>query len=111
MEGGFFLVIHSQFTGAGMGNGTGLAFMGYDPQEKVYTYDEFNSWGEATHSKGTVDGDAWTWTNDMKMGPQTVKARFSIKIVSPTLYSYKYEMSQDGKNWTLVVDGKDTKNK
>jgi hypothetical protein len=28
---------------------------GYDPQENVYTYDEFNSMGEADHFKGTVE--------------------------------------------------------
>ncbi len=109
MEGGYFIVIHSKFSGGGMGNGTGIAFMGYDPQEKVYTYDEYNSMGEVTHSKGTVEGDNWVWTNDMKMGPQTMKGRFSMKIVSPTVYTYKFEMSQDGTNWNLVMDGKDTK--
>src|ERR1700739_4093391 len=59
MEGGYFAVIRSTFKSPAMGNGSGIAFMGYDPQEKVYTYDEFNSWGEANHSKGTVVGDTW----------------------------------------------------
>lgn len=111
MEGGYFIVIHSKFNSAAMGSGSGIAFMGYDSREKAYTYDEFNSWGEATHSKGTVDGDNWTWTSDMKMGSQTMKTRFSMKIVSPTLYTYKFEVSPDGTNWTLVLDGKDTKTK
>jgi hypothetical protein len=111
MDGGFFVVIHSTFKSAEMGNGSGIAFMGYDPQEKIYTYDEFNSTGEASHSKGTVAGDTWTWTNDMKMGPQIMKARFTIKIVSSTSYTYKYEMSMDGTTWNLVMDGKATKNK
>ena len=109
MDGGYFVVIHSKYSGGGMPSGTGTAYMGYDPQEKVYTYDEFNSMGEATHSKGMVDGDTWTWTNDMKMGPQSMKGRFSMKMFSPTSYSYKFEMSPDGTNWTLVMDGKDTK--
>ncbi|MGO9862440.1 MAG: DUF1579 family protein [Terriglobales bacterium] len=111
MDGGFFVVFHATFKITGMGGGTGLAFMGYDPQEKVYTYDEFNSMGEATHSKGTFDGDTWSWANDMKMGPQTMKARYSMKIVSPTSYTFKFEVSPDGTNWTLVMDGKATKNK
>ena len=29
--------------------------------------------------------------------------------VSPTSYTYKYEISQDGNTWTLVMDGKSTK--
>jgi hypothetical protein len=113
MDGGFFVVIHANYSGPGMGPGgagTGLAIMGYDPQEKAYTYDEFNSYGEAVHSKGTVEGDTWTWVNDMKMGPQSMKGRFTMKILSPTSYSYKFEISPDnGANWTLVMDGKDTK--
>ena len=111
MDGGYFVVIHSKYSGGGMPNGTSTAYMGYDPQEKLYTYDEFNSMGEATHSKGTVDGDNWVWTNDMKMGPQTMKGRFSMKAISPTSYTYKFEVSADGTNWTLFMDGKDTKAK
>jgi hypothetical protein len=30
-------------------------------------------------------------------------------VVSPTEYTYKFEMSPDGTNWNLVMDGKDTK--
>jgi hypothetical protein len=111
MDGGFFLVIHSDFTSAAMGNGSGIAFMGYNSDEKGYSYDEFNSFGEANHSKGTIDGDTWTWTNDMKMGPQTVKARYTMKIQSPTSYIFKFEVSPDGTNWNLVMDGKATKGK
>ena len=47
----------------------------------------------------------------MKMGPQSVKARFTQKVLSPTAYSYKFEMSPGGTNWNLVMDGKSTKNK
>ncbi len=108
MDGGFFLVIHSQFKGS-MGNGTGIAFMGYNPEEKVYTYDAYNSAGQAIHSKGTVDGDTWTWNADEKMGGQVMKGRFTMKVFSPTSYSYKFEMSQDGASWTTAMDGKATK--
>ena len=110
MEGGFFLVSHSTFKGGAMGNGSGMSFMGYDANEKVYTYDEYNSMGEAEHSKGTVDGDTWTWTSNEKMGGMTMKGRFIMKILSPTSYSFKFDMSQDGTNWTTVMDGKTTKN-
>ena len=109
MEGKFFLVIHADYK-TPQGNGTEIAFLGYDTQEKVYTYDEFDSQGEAVHAKGTVDGDTWTWTNEMKMGDKTMKTRFTEKVLSPTAYSYKFEMSPDGTNWNLVMDGKDTKN-
>jgi len=109
MEGGFFEVMHSKFNAASMGSGSGVSFLGYDSEEKKYTYNEFNSWGEATVSKGTVDGDSWTWIGDMKQPPG--KGRFSEKILSPTSYSFKFDMSTDGSNWTPVMEGKCTKNK
>jgi hypothetical protein len=111
MDGGYFVVIHSKYSGAGMPNGSSTAYMGYDTQEKVYTYDAFDSMGEATHSKGMVEGDNWTWMSDMKMGPQTMKARFSMKMMPPNAYSYKFEGSPDGTNWTLFMEGKDTRAK
>jgi hypothetical protein len=36
MDGKFFLVMHSNYTGA-MGDGTALSIFGYDPEHKVYT--------------------------------------------------------------------------
>src|SRR5215469_13386822 len=46
--GGFFVVGHSTFNSTGM-SGTGVSYFGYDANKKVYTYDEFNSMGEADH--------------------------------------------------------------
>ena len=106
MEGGFFVVMHSTYKSA-MGNGTQIAFLGYDNDEKKYTYNEFNSQGETVVSKGTVNGDDWTWMADMKM--PAGKGRFSEKILSPTSYTYKFEFSPDGSKWTLFLDGKCTK--
>jgi len=108
MDGGFFVLENSSYKTA-MGNGTGMSFIGYDPQEKVYTYSEFDSTGETVHAKGTVDGDTWTWTSEMKMGPQTAKTRFTEKIVSPTSYTFKFEVSPDGTTWNTMMDGKATK--
>ena len=110
LPGGFFLVTHTEGKGF-MGELHEVAVMGYDTEAKVYTYDSYNNFGEADHFKGTVEGDTWTWINEMKMGPQTVKARFTQKVLSPNSYSYKFEMSPDGTAWNLIMDGKSTKNK
>ncbi len=32
-----------------------------------------------------------------------------MKITSPTSYNFTFEMSQDGKTWTTIMDGKATK--
>ena len=105
MEGSYFLLGHDDFK-TPMGDGKGLSFLGYSTEEKVYTYDAFNSMGEADHAKGTVEGDTWTWTSEQKMGGQIIKGRYTIKMTSPTTYDMKYEMSQDGTNWSTVMEGK-----
>jgi hypothetical protein len=110
MEGGFFLVCHTDFKTT-MGNGSGISVLGYSGEEKGYTYREFNSWGEFEDSKGSVEGDTWTWTSDEKMGAMTMKGRFTMKVTSPTSYTFTFEMSEDGAKWTTVLDGKATKGK
>ena len=104
MPGGFFLVSHSQGSSS-MGKETGLAIYGYDTEKKVYTYDEFSSTGENIHASGSLDGKTWTWTSEMTMNGQPMKGRFTITETSATAYTFKFEMSQDGTNWTQVMDG------
>lgn len=108
MEGGFYLVCHSDYKGT-MGSGVGLSVLGYSPEEKAYTYREFNSFGEFEDSRGHVDGDTWTWTSDEKMGDVSMHGRFTMKIASDKAYSFSFEMSQDGTKWMDVMDGKASK--
>jgi hypothetical protein len=108
MDGGFFLVTHSEFHGA-MGKGTETAYMGYDSNDKVYTYDSFSSLGEADHAKGNVNGDTWTWQSETRMGQQAIKGRLTIHMLSAIAYNFKFETSPDGAAWTTVLEGKDTK--
>jgi Protein of unknown function (DUF1579) len=109
MDGNYFLVEHSDVAFTGMGKMKELAVMGYDPERKVYTYTAFNSMGEAESATGTVDGDTWTWLSDEHMGGATMKGRFTMKVLSPTSYTMKFELSQDGSNWTTGMEGKATK--
>jgi Protein of unknown function (DUF1579) len=111
MEGSFYVVCHASYTMQNMGSGTGLAVMGYSNDDKTYTYREFSSDGEFVDSKGTVDGDTWTWIGDEKMGGMTSKGRFTMKMTSPTSYNFMFEMSPDGTKWTTLMDGKATKAK
>jgi hypothetical protein len=111
MEGGFFLICHVDFKTANSGNGSGLSVLGYSTSDKAYTYREFNSWGEFEDSRGSLDGDTWTWTSDEKMGETVMKGRFTMKFASPASYTFTYEMSSDGAKWTTAVDGKAAKQK
>ena len=105
MEGGFYLVCHSDYKSS-MGNGVGLSVMGYSTDDKAYTYREFSSAGEFVDSKGTLDGDTWTWINDEKMGGMSMKGRFTIHMMSAASYAFAFDMSQDGAKWSTVMEGK-----
>jgi len=108
MDGGFFLVTHSEFSGA-IGKGTETSYMGYDADDKMFTYDSFNSLGEVDHAKGNLDEDTWTWQSETRIGHQTMKGRLTIKVLSASAYNFKFEISLDGTTWSTVMEGKDTK--
>jgi len=111
MDGGFFLVMHDNFKSENMGNGTGVAYMGYDTYNSLYTYDSFESTGEAEHAHGDFKNDTWTWNSEQMMGSKHMKTRFTVKTLTPTSYTFKFEMSYDGDNWLLIMDGKANKQK
>jgi len=79
-----------------MGPSHEMAVRDYNSDDKGYTYDGFTDMGEHDVSKGTLEGDTWTWTSESKMGSQMMKGKFTIKEVSPLEYTFKYQMSTDG---------------
>jgi hypothetical protein len=111
MPGSFFIEGHSDFKMPPEvgGEGKAISYMGYDTDENVYTYSEFNSQGRREVSKGTVSGDTWTWTSTANYGGQEIKQKMTIKILSPASYSLKFEISMDGTNWMTFMEGKATK--
>lgn len=108
MDGGFFVAGHSDFKSAD-GTGSSLAVIGYNPVDRIYTYDAFNSMGDAEHAKGSLSFDTWIWTARAKIGSKDTQSRFVVKVLSPTSYSFQHLMSEDGYTWTTVIEGKATK--
>lgn len=109
MQGSFFLVVNSDTNLEGMGKSKEMAVMGYDPDRKVYTYKNFNSMGQAETSTGAVNGDTWTWTGEEHYGGMTFQGKVTVKVLSPTSYTIKFELSPDGTNWMTAMEGKATK--
>jgi hypothetical protein len=101
--GGFFLECHSENTSV-MGIKKAVFYQGYDANEKVYTYHEFNDIGQPFESKGTVNGDTWIWNTISKMGDTSVTLRLTVKEVSKTEFTYKIEMSQNGGEFALIQE-------
>jgi hypothetical protein len=89
----------------------GMSVISYDSYEKTYVYFETNNWGENVFSRGSVDGDTWTWNNDSHMQGKTVHGRFTMKQNSPDMASYKFEMAAGSDPMTLVMEGKQTRQK
>ena len=109
--GGFALVCHSDMKGP-MGDVKGLGILGYNAEEKVYTYYGVDSMGFGDYAKGTVQGDIWTYTSEGKMGGKTVKSRFVLNRVSPATQKFTGEMSEDGgSTWKTMMTGESSKAK
>lgn len=110
MLGDFYVVFHGDGTGP-TGPMKTLAAIGYDAKQKAYTFDGFTSTGEHAEGTGTVSGDTWTWTFGGEEGGKSFKARFMLKEVSPTSYTFTNELSVEGRPWTKLEEGKATKAK
>lgn len=108
MEGNFFLVSDVGFEGV-EGKGIEVTYIGYDTELKKYTYNAFSSTGEREYALGTVEGDTWTWLADENIHGQNMKSRYTMKVLSPTSYVIKFEISPDGKTWNAIRDGKAAK--
>jgi hypothetical protein len=110
LPGNFALICHSEGQMFG-GTVKGTSIMSYDLGEKTYVYFESNSMGENTFSRGTVDGDTWNWTGEMKMDGKPVHSRFTMKRLPPDAASYKFEMASGSDPFQLVMEGKQTRQK
>jgi hypothetical protein len=110
LPGNFAVECHSEGQMLGM-TVKGLSVMSYDPEEKKYIYFESNNVGENTYSKGTVDGDTWTWTNDGQMNGKPVHGRFTLKRLGEDSASYKFEMASGSDPLATVMEGKQTRQK
>jgi Protein of unknown function (DUF1579) len=89
----------------------GMSVMSYDPGEGKYVYFESNNMGENTYSKGTVEGDTWTWTNESQMNGKTLHSRFTLKRVDDNTATYKYEIGAGSDPLAIVMEGKQTRQK
>jgi hypothetical protein len=111
MPGNFFLQSHSEVKMPPEvgGETKDLTVMGFDTQQNVYTHDAFGSQGRHESSKGTLAGDTWTWNSSANYGGMDIQQKMTIKTLTPTSYSVKFEISMDGKTWMPFMEGKATK--
>jgi len=105
MPGGVFLVARSY-----EGNQwRGLTILAYDEKDKVFTHTSYNASGEIEVIKGIDEGDTETWSADGQVQGKPVKQRFTIKKISPVLYTFKFEIAPERGDWSVVYEGQGSK--
>lgn len=107
-SGGFAVTCHSDGK-TPEGPFTELSILGYDAGEKTYVYFATSSLGENIFSRGSVEGDTWTWANETNMYGKPGRVRFTLKQVSADSATYKLEMSTGDEPLKLVMEGKETR--
>lgn len=106
--GGFHVVCRSQGTGP-MGPMKGLGIIGYNPGKMVYTHYGVDSTGWSGFSEGTRNGDTWTFHSEEMMDGATYRSRFIMTMTSAETMTFSWAISEDGSEWTVLMDGISTK--
>jgi hypothetical protein len=106
--GGFQVVCRGEGSGA-MGKMSSLGVMAYSAADKAYTYYGIDNMGSSELAKGNKSGNNWTFTSTSSFAGQTFQSRFTIVEASPKEYTFRWESSQDGKKWAVLMEGKSTK--
>jgi hypothetical protein len=109
-EGRYSVICRSDGT-TPMGATKSIGILGYNPEEKVYTYYGVDNTGMnmASVPKGTLKGDTWTYFDEGMMGGQKVKSRVVIKELSPKSYSFRMDMQGADGKWMPMMESMNTK--
>ncbi len=92
-----------------VGEFRGLEVLGWGARANAYIQRGFDNRGESHVYRGTVEGDTWTFTYDIRANKSPMKGRIVVREVSPTLQSYRSDVPEDGETWTTVLEGEMTK--
>lgn len=101
---GFNVVCKSKGT-APTGPMQGLGVVGYNPEKKVYTHYGVDNSGWSGYAEGTRSGDSWTFQSTELMGGKEFHSRFTMTMTSPKEMEFSWGVSEDGENWTTMMEG------
>ena len=110
MPGGFFMTHHWDSKQGGV-EIKGMEILGYDSRSKVYTSRFYDNLGNSGPWKGTVQGNAWTWTGDTEVAGKPLKERCTTVVATADAMTSKCEYSTDGGKWLPNFELKYTRGK
>ena len=104
--GGFHLVCRGEEHGP-TGNRTFLNIKGYDQQSKSYTEYSISNSGESEYDTGgSMLGNKRIFVLDQEEGGKHTKIRYTEEQISPTLFTYRAEVSINNGKWLAIAEGK-----
>jgi hypothetical protein len=88
------------------GRDSGTGAYRYDPKLESYFYHGTSKDGEVEDSTGMFTGDTWVWSSDLRSQDGTaMKGRFTIKVISSSSYTFRFEISSQADKWSTVTEG------
>jgi len=109
VQGQYFLEIHSVSHGP-LGDIHGVRMLEYNPADKAYTYNAYNSLGEHTVAVGKFENEnTWTWNAVEKMNGVATNGRYTVILTSNNTYTFKSEVQTSKGAWATVMEGKATR--
>lgn len=103
--GEFWVVCDSVDKGPG-GGFKSHAMYGYNKERARYEGFGLDSAGFGGPFTGKLEGDVWSWEGQDSVNQKVFWNRTVLKVMSPKELTWKSEISEDGKTWKLMSEGK-----
>ncbi len=100
----FNVVCKSKGSGP-MGEVKGLGVVGFKPETGEYVHFGIDSNGWMGHALGERDGKRYTFVSKDKMGGKIIHSRMVLVLDDAETMSFSWEISEDGTNWTMLIEG------
>ena len=101
---GYFLETKTSMK-SDLGHVNSVRVMGYNVEDKVYTYNVYNSLGEHQLALGHLNGNTWTWDSAEKLNGIAIKGRYTIVETGPNTFTFKSEVADPKGGWVTVMEG------